>query len=149
MASNDSDRIGFLSAGGVLSIVAGAFEVNGGGIMLASAKLGVQFRLWDFALYPGIWLEHIIPVDSPWFIIMGGTSCCSGYNSHSRWLLGHKKEKFWPVFSRGYLCPSLSAFGDTDSYFCRPEEERIWCGEERKWRLMVVTGSGYLELVES
>ena len=72
MASNDSDRIGFLSAGGVLSIVAGAFEVNGGGIMLASAKLGVQFRLWDFALYPGIWLEHIIPVDSPWFIIMGG-----------------------------------------------------------------------------
>jgi hypothetical protein len=72
MASNDSDRIGFLSAGGILSIVAGAFEVNGGGIMLASAKLGVQFRLWDFALYPGIWLEHIIPVDSPWFIIMGG-----------------------------------------------------------------------------
>ena len=72
MASNDSDRIGFLSAGGVLSIVAGAFEVNGGGIMLASAKLGVQFRLWDFALYPGIWLEHIIPVGSPWFIIMGG-----------------------------------------------------------------------------
>ena len=72
MASNDSDRIGFLSAGGVLSIVAGAFEVNGGGIMLASAKLGVQFRLWDFALYPGIWFEHIIPVDSPWFIIMGG-----------------------------------------------------------------------------
>jgi len=72
MASNDSDRIGFLSAGGVLSIVAGAFEVNGGGIMLASAKLGIQFRLWDFALYPGIWFEHIIPVDSPWFIIMGG-----------------------------------------------------------------------------
>ncbi len=72
MASNDSDRIGFLSAGGILSIVAGAFEVNGGGIMLASAKLGVQFRLWDFALYPGIWFEHIIPVDSPWFIIMGG-----------------------------------------------------------------------------
>ena len=72
MASNDSDRIGFLSAGGILSIVAGAFEVNGGGIMLASAKLGVQFRLWDFALYPGIWFKHIIPVDSPWFIIMGG-----------------------------------------------------------------------------
>jgi hypothetical protein len=72
MASNDSDRLGFLSAGGVLSIVAGAFEINGGGTMLASAELGVQFRLWDFALYPGIWFEHIIPVDSPWFIIMGG-----------------------------------------------------------------------------
>ena len=72
MASKSSDRGGFLSAGGVLSIVAGAFEINGGGTMLASAKLGVPFRLWDFALYPGIWLEHIIPVDSPWFIIMGG-----------------------------------------------------------------------------
>jgi len=72
MASNGSDRLGFLSAGGVLSIVAGAFEINGGGMMLASAKLGIQFRLWDFSLYPGIWFEHIIPVDSPLFIIMGG-----------------------------------------------------------------------------
>jgi hypothetical protein len=71
MAHNNSDRIGFLSAGGVLSVVAGAFEINGGGTMLASAGFGIQFRLWDFALYPGIWLEHIIPVDSPWFIIMG------------------------------------------------------------------------------
>lgn len=71
MAHNNSDRIGFLSAGGVLSVVAGAFEINGGGTMLASAEFGIQFRLWDFALYPGIWLEHIIPVDSPWFIIMG------------------------------------------------------------------------------
>jgi hypothetical protein len=72
MASNDSDRGGFLGAGGVLSIVAGAFEINGGGMMLASAKLGMPFRLWDFTLYPGIWFEHIIPVDSPLFIIMGG-----------------------------------------------------------------------------
>ena len=71
MASNDSDRLGFLSAGGVLGIVAGAFEINGGGTMLASAGLGIEFRLWDFALYPGIWFEHIMPVDSPWFIIMG------------------------------------------------------------------------------
>ena len=71
MTSNASDRIGFLSAGGVLSTVAGAFEMNGGGTMLASAGLGIQFRLWDFALYPGIWFEHIMPVDSPWFIIMG------------------------------------------------------------------------------
>jgi hypothetical protein len=71
MASNRNDRIGFLSAGGVLGIVAGAFEINGGGTMLASAGLGIQFRLWDFALYPGIWFEHTMPVDSPWFIIMG------------------------------------------------------------------------------
>jgi hypothetical protein len=72
MASNGNDRGGFLSAGGVLSIVAGAFEINGGGMMLASAGLGVQFKLWDFALYPGIWFEHIIPVDSPWLFVMGG-----------------------------------------------------------------------------
>jgi len=72
MASNGSDRLGFLSAGGILSIVMGAFEINGGGTMLASAKLGIQFELWDFALYPGIWFEHIIPADSPWLIVMGG-----------------------------------------------------------------------------
>jgi hypothetical protein len=72
MASDGSDRIGFLSAGGVLSIVAGAFEINGGGTILASARLGIEFRLWDFALYPGIWFEHVMPVDSPWFIVMGG-----------------------------------------------------------------------------
>jgi hypothetical protein len=72
MASNGNDRGGFLSAGGVLSVVAGAFEINGGGMMLASAGLGVQFKLWDFALYPGIWFEHIIPVDSPWLFVMGG-----------------------------------------------------------------------------
>ena len=71
MASNSSDRIGFLGAGGVLGIVAGAFEINGGGTMLASAGLGIEFRLWDFALYPGIWLEHAMPADSPWFTIMG------------------------------------------------------------------------------
>jgi hypothetical protein len=72
MASNASDRIGFLSAGGILGIVMGAFEINGGGTMLGSAKLGLQFELWDFALYPGIWFEHIIPAGSPWLIVMGG-----------------------------------------------------------------------------
>ena len=72
MASNGSDRGGFLSAGGVLSIVAGAFEINGGGMMLASAKLGMPFDLWDFSLYPGIWYAQSIAADSPWLIIMGG-----------------------------------------------------------------------------
>jgi uncharacterized membrane-anchored protein len=72
MASNSSDRIGFLSAGGVLSVVAGAFEINGGGIILASAKLGMPIRLWDFSLYPGIWYEHSMAADSPWLIVMGG-----------------------------------------------------------------------------
>ena len=72
MASTSSDRIGFLSVGGVLSIVMGALEISGGGTMLASAKLGIQFELWDFGLYPGIWFEHIIPADSPWLIVMGG-----------------------------------------------------------------------------
>jgi uncharacterized membrane-anchored protein len=72
MASKGGDRGGFLSAGGVLSIVAGAFEINGGGTMLASAKLGVPFELWNFSFYPGVWFEHIIPVDSPWLIVMGG-----------------------------------------------------------------------------
>jgi uncharacterized membrane-anchored protein len=71
MASNGSDRGGFLSAGGVLGIVAGAFEINSGVIIIASAKLGIPLNLWLFSFHPFILFGHNIAVDSPWLIVMG------------------------------------------------------------------------------
>jgi len=75
MASNDNDRGGLLTAGGVLSIVAGVFELIAGGIMVALVSLGIPFSVWLFSLFPDVpggWFEHSIGVVSIWLIVMGG-----------------------------------------------------------------------------
>jgi hypothetical protein len=46
MTYDGDDRGGLLSAGGVLSIIVGALEVIGGGIMTALICLGMTLRLW-------------------------------------------------------------------------------------------------------
>ena len=70
-------RGGFLSAGGILSIIVGAFEVIGGGIMVALLIFGIPLRLWLSSFLPGIpdgwsWFEHSIAVVPIWLIIVGG-----------------------------------------------------------------------------
>jgi len=77
MASNGNSRGGLLTAGGALSIVAGAFEVIGGGVMVALVSLGIPLRLWLASFLPGIldgWygFEHIWPVVPIWLTIIGG-----------------------------------------------------------------------------
>ena len=76
MASNVSDRVGFIIAGGVLSIVAGVIEVLFGGPMLASAVLGIPFELRLYGAYRynmlfEVWVDRHIAVDLPWLIIVG------------------------------------------------------------------------------
>jgi len=81
MAYNGNDRGGLLSAGGVLSIVAGTFEVIGGGLMVALVSLRIPLRLWLSSLLPGVpggWFEHswavvpFAPVIPTWLIVIGG-----------------------------------------------------------------------------
>jgi hypothetical protein len=72
MAFNGNDRGGLLTAGGVLSIVVGAFEVIGGGIMVALVSLRMPLRLLLLPFHRGVWFEHILPVIPPWLIIVGG-----------------------------------------------------------------------------
>jgi len=77
MASNGNSRGGLLTAGGALSIVAGAFEVIGGGIMVALVSLGIPLRLWLSSFLPGILdggygFEHIWTVVPIWLTIIGG-----------------------------------------------------------------------------
>jgi hypothetical protein len=76
MASNGSGRGGLLTAGGALSIVAGAFEVIGGGVMVALVSLGIPLRQWLSSLLPGVsggWCGFecwaVIPI---WLTIIGG-----------------------------------------------------------------------------
>jgi hypothetical protein len=70
MAANG--RGGLLTAGGILSIVAGAFEVVGGVIMVVlpmGIKILLRMALPQFR--PGAWFERIIPVIPTWLVIVG------------------------------------------------------------------------------
>jgi len=76
MASNGNSRSGLLTAGGALSIVAGAFKVIGGGIMVALVALDISLMEWLSSLLPGItggrcgfefWA--VVPI---WLTIIGG-----------------------------------------------------------------------------
>jgi len=72
MASNGNDRGGLLSAGGVLSIVVGAFEVIGGGIMVALVSLGIPLRPWLLQCLPRFGGACSMGVVSIGLIIIGG-----------------------------------------------------------------------------
>jgi len=71
----DEGRGGLLSAGGILSIIVGAFEVIGGGIMVALVSLRILLRLWLFSFLPGVprfWFEHSMADVPIWWMITGG-----------------------------------------------------------------------------
>ena len=73
----DEGRGGLLSAGGILSIIVGAFEVIGGGVMVvALVGLSMPLRPWLPSFLPGVpgfWHEYSWAVFPIWpIIIMGG-----------------------------------------------------------------------------
>jgi hypothetical protein len=72
MASNGDSRGGLLTAGGVLSIIAGAFEVIGG-VIIALLTVGIRIliRLALIPSHPGDWWGQFIPVIPFWLIIVG------------------------------------------------------------------------------
>ena len=72
MAYNGNDRGGLLSAGGVLSIIVGAFEVIGGGVMMALLCLKMPLKpglLTCLPRFGGACSMGDIPI---WSIIVGG-----------------------------------------------------------------------------
>ena len=54
----EEGRGGLLSAGGILSIIVGAFEVIGGGMMVALVSIRIAGRPWLSSFLPGVWYEH-------------------------------------------------------------------------------------------
>jgi len=76
MAYNGNDKGGLLTAGGALSIVAGAFKVIGGGAIVVLVTLGIPLRPWLSSFLPGItdgWVRfELWPVVPIWLTIIGG-----------------------------------------------------------------------------
>jgi hypothetical protein len=75
MASSGDSRGGLLTAGGVLSIVAGALEVIGA-MMIGVLTIGIRIlvRLAVIPEHASDWFEHVmpcIPVIPMWLIIVG------------------------------------------------------------------------------
>lgn len=72
MASNGNGRGGLLTAGGILSIIGGASEVIGGGIIVVlTISTSILLRLALLPFHPGDWFERIIPLIPTWLIIVG------------------------------------------------------------------------------
>jgi hypothetical protein len=72
MASSSNHRSGLLTAGGILSIIGGALEVTGGGIMVGLAIAnGELFRLAPPGTYPGIRSSLLGDVDLIWLANVG------------------------------------------------------------------------------
>ena len=75
MASEGSSKSGLLTAGGVLSIIAGALEVIGG-VIIAVLTIGVRvlLKLAIVPVDPGDWFGCIMPfmpVIPMWLIVVG------------------------------------------------------------------------------
>jgi len=77
MASNDGHGRWLLTAGGILSIVAGIFQINNGGLLMAFFIIPNIIPLWEiFPFLPGLWVElqdlYIFAYGPPiWQTIMG------------------------------------------------------------------------------
>jgi hypothetical protein len=72
MASNGNNRGGLLTTGGILSIIGGAFEVIGGGIMVALVSFGIPLRLSLLPFLPRFGGACSMAIVSIGLIIMGG-----------------------------------------------------------------------------
>jgi len=110
MAYNGNDRGGLLSAGGVLSIVAGAFEVIGGGLMVALVSLRIPLRLWLSSFLsgvPGSWHVYSWAVVPIWPMIMGGLLLVLGIIAIAGGVSAIKRKSFGLSLA-GAICALLS-----------------------------------------
>jgi hypothetical protein len=64
-------RGGVLSAGGILSIITGAFEVIAGGLIAALTTLSIPFWHPEFPFAPGFWGTYGIAAIPKWILIVG------------------------------------------------------------------------------
>jgi len=71
MASNGNGRGGLLSAGGILSIIVGAFEVIIGGLIATLMKLSLPFWHPSSPFFPGVGGGFGMVLVPTWVIIIG------------------------------------------------------------------------------
>ena len=65
-------RGGLLSAGGILSIIIGAFELICGGMIATLTRLSTLFLHPRFPFFPGFGGDFNMTVVSTWLVIIGG-----------------------------------------------------------------------------
>jgi hypothetical protein len=102
MVSNDNSRGELLSAGGVLSIMAGIFEINAGVIF----SLGgcTPWSLWFFPFLPGVWWEAFMYC---WTPIMGGLLLALGILSVTGGISAIRRKRFGLSLA-GAICALIS-----------------------------------------
>ena len=71
MASDSNDRSGLLTAGGILSIVAGAFEIAVAGIVVSSIVLREPLIVWLWPFTFRVWPYRFMPVTVPTWVFIG------------------------------------------------------------------------------
>lgn len=69
--ADSNGRGGLLSAGGILSIITGAFEVIAGGLIAALTTPSIPFWHPEFPFAPGLWGEFGIAAIPSWIVILG------------------------------------------------------------------------------
>jgi len=112
MAYNGDDGGGLLSAGGVLSIVVGAFEVIGGGIMVALVSLDIPLRLELLRCLPRFGGACSMADLPTWLIIVGGLFVVLGIIAIAGGVSAMRRKRFGLSLA-GAICAfiPLNLFG--------------------------------------
>jgi hypothetical protein len=102
MASNGNVRGNLLTAGGILSIMAGVFEINAG--VIFSLAGCTPWSLWLFPFLPGFWWEAFMYC---WTPIMGGLLLALGILSVTGGISAIRRKRFGLSLA-GAICALIS-----------------------------------------
>jgi len=119
-------RGGLLSAGGILSIIVGAFEVIGGGVIATLTRLGIA--LWQrlFPFFPGFGGRFGMAAIPAWLIIVGAILAVLGIVAIVGGISAIRRSSFGLSLAGGYMCPSShQCLWGIGGYFCIPSKGRI------------------------
>ena len=103
MASNGNVRGNLLTAGGILSIMAGIFEINAGVRVLLTGDIW-PYPLWLFPFLPGFWWEAL---QHGWLVVMGGLLLALGILSVTGGISAIRRKRFGLSLA-GAICALIS-----------------------------------------
>jgi hypothetical protein len=104
MLTNDNNRSGLLTAGGILTIVAGVFEINAGVRVLLTGDI-IPYPLWLFPFLPNFWWEAL---QHGWLVVMGGLLFALGILAVTGGTSAIRRKRFGLSLA-GAICTLLSS----------------------------------------